>query len=142
MTLEKRIAQLLAEAEFPEGTTFKVLGCELTREEDGWSFNDYVWLASEADTETLLMKARDRWEVYKANYDARARVKDLDHMGEVYGDTVYINCDHNSFLEIRATRPAITGDTAAAFASEFARENDLDTDELPEEMKAIFHPPA
>jgi len=94
MTLEKAIAKELNETE-----SYTVIAHELIHDGDGWSTNSSWYLAKDADKAKVLEVARGRWEVFKANYSPRAKVKDLCFDGD--DSIIYINADYVPFLEIR-----------------------------------------
>ena len=94
MTLEKAIAKELNEIE-----TYSVIAHELWGDGDGWSVNDSWYLSRNVDKAQVLEVARGRWEVFRANYSPRAKVKDLSFDGD--DSVIYLNVDGIPFLEIR-----------------------------------------
>lgn len=83
-----------------EDSRFEVIAFQLIREaEGGWSVNDSWRILNNGDRDEVLTMARNRWEVFKANYAPRATVKGLSFDGDE--KTVTIESDCTSFLEIR-----------------------------------------
>ncbi len=94
------LAALDLTEETKDSARFEVIAFELWREaEGGWSVNNSWRLARNADPEEVLTHARNRWEVFKANYAPRATVKGLSFDGDE--QTLTIESDCVSFLEIR-----------------------------------------
>lgn len=102
-TLEFAIAKFIAEANYPEGTTFNVYAWELTHDGQGWSTNDGWRMGSDCDLEEVLTHARGRWEAFKANYGTKSRVSDLEDTG--FESTISLEVDCKQFLELRANLP-------------------------------------
>jgi hypothetical protein len=82
-----------------ETRTCSIYAFELWRDECGWSVNDGWRLARDADLQYILKVARDRWGVFKANYMPKARISDITFEGDE--NTIYVECNHTSFLELR-----------------------------------------
>jgi hypothetical protein len=108
-TLEKHIASLLSEA---PGATFDIMAHGLWRDSDGrWSSNDRWSLVHKASLPYTLAILRERWEIFKANYAPRARVKDITDIGE--GNYYSLECGHLPFVDITANEPELTTDHPA-----------------------------
>ena len=110
-TLETAIRETLAPVlAHDPAATFDLYGCELWRDDSGgWSFNDAFRMARGVDLAEALKTARGRWEVFKVNYSPRALVREIDCAGEGFYPgcrSVYVECDHMSFLEIRVNYSA------------------------------------
>ena len=96
MKLETLISKALPE----NREHFDVIAYELWgNRKDGFDCNNAWPVARNADREQVLEAARGRWEVFKANYLPKARVKDISDIG--YDDTVSLEVDCVPFLEIR-----------------------------------------
>lgn len=110
-TLETAISEILAPVlAHDPAATFDVWGCQLQREPDGgWTFNDAFRMIREAGLAEALETARARWDIFKLNYAPRARVADIDCAGEGFYpgcQSIYIECNYMSFLEIRVNYSA------------------------------------
>ncbi len=72
-TFEAKIDSLL-----PEWESFDVIAHELWADGDGgFSVNDSWHLGRGCDREEAITHLRHRWEVYKVNYEPRARVSGI-----------------------------------------------------------------
>ena len=102
-TLESTVRAFI-EAAFPGAfepsspLLFEVRAFSLWRDGEGWSCNDSWRVERDATAERVLEAARGRWEVFKANYASRARVKDLQNAG--YETTISLEVDGLPFLDI------------------------------------------
>lgn len=100
MTLEKKISQLLNEANHPSNARFKVVAFELWgNSREGFEYNSSWYIANDADIEKVLESARGRWEAFKVNYLPKARVSDIADIG--FDSTISLEVDSIPFLEIR-----------------------------------------
>lgn len=89
-TLEQRLETLL-----PAWPSFNIQFHELWREaEGGWSVNDSWTPYKDATREETIGHLRHRWQVFKANYLPKARVRDL---------TDIACCDDDCLLEVDCT---------------------------------------
>lgn len=96
-TLERKIFDMLADC---NGVfRFDVIAYELTNDGNGWSVNTPFQIATGASTLEVLSAARARFNVFKANYAARARVNTLEDTSD--GETYLLDCEGIPFLEIR-----------------------------------------
>lgn len=95
-SIEARIDALL-----PEFPSFDVIAHELWRDERGWSVNDSWHLARGCDREEAIRHLANRWQVFKANYMPRARVRDLEDIScdVESGCLLEVNC--TAFAEVR-----------------------------------------
>lgn len=64
---------------------YKVIAYELTHDRQGWSVNTPFCIASETGIAGLLESLRGRWEVYRVNYDSRARVSGISDISDEDG---------------------------------------------------------
>lgn len=96
-TLEQKLKQLLTELD-PEAT-FTLWAHELWRDDVGWSSNDRWKILTEGDLEEALRSARSRWEVFKENYDSKARVFDIER-GDYYNHHFSLECGCLPFLDV------------------------------------------
>lgn len=101
-TLEKRITEILTETFGTEGT-FTLRAHELTHDGEDWSSNDRFTFATDVSLDEALSAARNRWEVFKVNYNSKARVSDvsLTSHHEVWAT---IEADYLPFLDVEFTR--------------------------------------
>lgn len=105
-TLEQHIASLLSNA--PAGATFDVMVHGLWRDSDGkWSSNDRWHIILNASLPYTLAILRERWEIFKAKYAPRARVKDITVIGE--GNYYSLECGHLPFVDITSNEPEPAG---------------------------------
>lgn len=82
------------------GKTVAVYAFELWRDPDGgWTVND-GWRMITGSVQDILPAMRDRWEVFKVNYNPRARVSDLQDVSWGEGSAL-IECDCVSVFEVR-----------------------------------------
>ena len=99
-TLETAIREFLSV--YPDDQGFEVIAHTLTREmEGGWSVNDAWYMDRHADKASVLLCARGRWEVFKANYIPRARVSEIQDVGYDAAHGISLECQHTAFLDIR-----------------------------------------
>ena len=91
--------------------TYTVRAHELTHDGEGWSSNDRFTIAKDVTAEQMLETARERFDVFKANYAPRARIMDLEAL-DTYNDeeddeetTLSLEIDFLPFLDIETTRP-------------------------------------
>jgi hypothetical protein len=100
MTLEKKISQLLNEANHPSNARFEVVAFELWgNAREGFDTNSAWYLSKNADADQVLQDARGRWEAFKVNYLPKARVSDIADIG--FDSTLSLEVDSVPFLEIR-----------------------------------------
>lgn len=100
MTLEKKISQLLNEANHPSNARFEVFAFELWGDaREGFDCNNAWKIARNADLAEVIESARARWEIFKVNYLPKARVCDLTDTG--FDSTISLEVDSVPFLEIR-----------------------------------------
>ena len=92
MKLETKIGK-----ELDSEKTFQIIAHELWNDGEGWSVNDSWFMARSSTKEEALFHCRGRWEVFKANYLPRARVKDITFEGD--DDVIYINAESIPFLD-------------------------------------------
>jgi hypothetical protein len=95
-TLESKIAELIEAADF-KGDTFDVIAMELIHDGQGWSVNTPFAIGRGVDKSEVLTLARHRWEIFKANYMARAKVSDIEDTGF---DGLSLECACVAFLDI------------------------------------------
>ena len=102
-TLESTVSAHL-ESVFPDAfdpaspLVFNVVAFELWRDHIGWTCNDSWRIAHAVTAEGVLEAARGRWEVFKANYFSRARVRDIKDNG--FDERISLEVDGLPFLEI------------------------------------------
>ncbi len=72
-TLETKLAEMIPTS----WKTMDITAFELTHDGEGWSVNTPFNIGRSLDREEALQRLRSRWEIFKANYDARARVQDI-----------------------------------------------------------------
>lgn len=101
MKLETKIRQLIAETNPTAETRFDVIAHELMHDGEGWSTNTSWYLRRDADIAETLEAARGRWEVFKANYHSKARVRDITDPSCGCWETLHLDVDCIPFLEIR-----------------------------------------
>lgn len=107
-TLEARILSLI-EGAFSlmlekqgglDSARFNVVAFELWRDCDGGLFVNQPWrMAREVSLPEVLTAARGRWEVYKVNYEPRARVRDIHEPYDAGDYLVELHAGH-AFLQI------------------------------------------
>ena len=101
-TLERFVFDLLENADHSNG--FTVTAYELTNDGGGWSVNSPFKLGTGVSLPAVLEMARGRWEVYKVNYDARARVSGLSDISDQ--DNVWeLESAQTPFLRIERVDP-------------------------------------
>lgn len=100
MKLETAISKSLAHIQ--AGTIVNVFAHELWHDGDGWTSNDRWRIASGIPVESVPEHARARWEIFRANYAPRARVRDITDIG--YDETVNLEVDCLPFLDIEPAR--------------------------------------
>ena len=94
-SLEARIDHIL-----PEFPSYDVIAHELMGDGDGgWCVNDSWKMGRGCDREEAIEHLKNRWEIFKLNYHPRARVKDLDNVGDEYGALLEVDCI--AFGEVR-----------------------------------------
>lgn len=71
-SIEAKLDSLL-----PQFPSYDVIAHELWADGDGWSVNDSWHLARGCDREDAISHLANRWQVFKANYAPKARVRDL-----------------------------------------------------------------
>jgi hypothetical protein len=99
-TLEKLIASLLSD--YPDNTEFEIVAHVLWgNSREGFECNSSWYLARRANKAECLTVARGRWEVFKANYIPRARVRDIEDIGYDLEHGCSLECQHAPFLDIR-----------------------------------------
>lgn len=96
-TLEAHLDSIL-----PDWPKFNIRFHELWRDYGGgWSVND-SWIAyRNADREETIAHLRERWEVFKLNYDSKARVQDLCEAWSFDDDLFALEVDYTAFTELR-----------------------------------------
>ncbi len=96
MRLEQHIEKLL-----PDWPSFTIQFHELCREpEGGWSVNDSWTPRHSADRQETISLLRDRWEVFKLNYMPKARVKDIEDIGDCE-DEIMLDVQCVAFATLR-----------------------------------------
>ena len=98
-TLESALFGLLESAGIRLGDAVRVVAYELTHDGLGWSVNTPFCIASETRGLSALEVMRGRWDVFRANYAARARVSDLADISETDG-TAEFEVDGVAFLRV------------------------------------------
>ena len=101
MKLETKIRQLVETIDSDTEARFDVIAHELQRDECGWSTNTSWYLRRDADLAEILESARGRWEVFKANYHSKARVRDITDTSCGCCETLHLDVDCIPLLEIR-----------------------------------------
>jgi hypothetical protein len=76
MKLEKKILKTLGDID--PLATYDITAHSLTRDWSGWSSNDRFRIATKVDLDRAVEVARGRWEVFKVNYNRKARVMDVE----------------------------------------------------------------
>jgi len=136
-TLEDRVKSLLTELE-PEAK-YTIMAHELWRDEDGWVSNDRFRLATEVDIDRAIEVIRGRWEVFKANYAPRARVRDLELAEEYYNNAVNLEVAYLPFVDIEtrpATREVIVGNIGRTYLGDSHHEAREDYDEYVKQSRS------
>lgn len=89
------------DALLPAWTSFDVIFHELWREpEGGWSVNDSWKAGRNLDRDEAITLIMHRWEIFKLNYLARARVRDLCDAGDSDGDCL-LEVDCTAFATVQ-----------------------------------------
>lgn len=102
MTLEKKISQLLNEANPDANARFDVIAFELWgNAREGFECNNAWKIARNADLAEVLESARARWEIFKVNYLPKARVCDIVDVGDLTDRFLSLDVGCVPFLEIR-----------------------------------------
>lgn len=150
-TLEARAIDLLRPFSLHHPSTRYTLRAHaLTHDGEGWSSNDRFTIAQDVDLPAALEAIRGRWEVFRANYSARARVADLaapHERHEFDGQALdHWEVDCLPFLDIETSGPLVTlydlvrdADTIdpAAIAQDIAKaRREFTNDELPPALHA------
>ena len=86
-TFEKKIDHLLSS--FGDGP-FDVIAFELTNDGEGWSVNTPFKIGSRKNREETITLLRHRWEIFKVNYMPKARVRDIQDLGN--GEEIQLDC--------------------------------------------------
>lgn len=103
--LENVIREILhTGAAFPEQRLFRVVAYGLTRDGEGWSVNNPFCLGENITFGHVLEIARGRWEVFKINYMPKARVSDIEDVGDFDGD-FELEVDCTPFIQISLCKP-------------------------------------
>jgi hypothetical protein len=97
----KRLETVIEEILKTFGTegTFTLRAHELTLDGQGWSSNDRFTIAKDVSLSTATSAARGRWEAFKANYNSKARVCDIELL-EIYEGQGLVECAYLPFLDI------------------------------------------
>lgn len=111
-SLEARALDLLRPFSLHHSTRYTIRAHELTHDGTGWSSNDRWTIARDTDLAGALEAIRGRWETFRVNYAARARVQDLDapHERHRFADQVLDHWEAAGlpFLDIEAEGPLVT----------------------------------
>ena len=111
-TLEARAIDLLRPFSLHPSSRYTLRAHCLLHDGTGWSSNDRFTIARDTDLAGALRAIRGRWEVFRANYSARARVADLDAPHERHefdGQVLDLwEAAGLPFLDIEASGPLVT----------------------------------
>lgn len=112
-TLEARALDLLRPFSLHDSTRYTLRAHALLHDGHGWSSNDRFTIAQDVDLAEALKAIRGRWEAFRANYSARARVSDLDslytwHPLDQETAGLRLEADRLAFLDIEGTGPLVT----------------------------------
>lgn len=103
--LEKAIREILhTGVAIPETELYNVTAYELTHDGEGWSVNTPFCLGENITFGHVLEIARGRWEVFKINYMPKARVSDIEDVGDFDGD-FELECACVPFIQISLCKP-------------------------------------
>lgn len=91
MKLEAKLETLIPAGDGP----FEITAFELTHDGESWSVNTPFNIGRGLDREQAINRLRSRWEIFKANYDSKARVCDLVDVSN--------GCDGECNLEVNCT---------------------------------------
>lgn len=152
-TLEARAFDLLRPFSLHPSTRYTIRAHALTHDGHGWSSNDRFTIARDVDLAGALEAIRGRWEVFRANYSARARVQDVDapHERHKFDGQVIDHWEAAGlpFLDVEAAGPLVTlydltrdADTIdpAAIAQDLHRaRRDFTEEEYPADLHADLH---
>ena len=96
MKLETKLDSLLPTGDGP----FDITAFELTHDGDSWSVNTPFNIGKNLDRAETISRLRSRWEIFKLNYNSKARVKDLEDCGYEDGESnLEVNC--TAFADVR-----------------------------------------
>jgi hypothetical protein len=97
MKLETKLESLIPSGDGP----FRITAFELTHDGEGWSVNTPFNIGSNLDRQETISRLRSRWEIFKANYDAKARVSDLQDIGDGDESISFLEVGCNAFATIQ-----------------------------------------
>ena len=82
---------------------FKLVAYEMTRErEGGWSVNTPFSMGSGVDRDEAIEILSARWEIFKLNYSKRARVRDIQDVGD---ENCELEVDCIAFARVEEVKP-------------------------------------
>ena len=101
MKLEAKLETLIPAGDGP----FKVIAFELTHDGESWSVNTPFCIGDNLDRTETISRLRSRWEIFKANYNSKARVRDIQDIGCEEGEcNLEVNC--TAFADVLSEQPA------------------------------------
>lgn len=99
-TLETKLETLIPKGDGP----FEITAFELTHDGESWSVNTPFNIGRNLDRQETLSRLRSRWEIFKANYDSKARVKDLVDISDGYDGACNLEVNCTAFADVRICR--------------------------------------